>query len=337
MALAEAIKSAGGSTCFVSRSVPPHLRDLARQSGHDCARLDGISDVADDGNTGPWSPRVQAEDAAATRKALADEHWDWLVFDHYRLSEPAESALRPTAGAILAIDDFADRVHDCDVLLDQNLWPDMDNRYRMRVSLACRQLLGPEYALLRSEIRSRRAAASPRSGLVRRIMVSLGGADPDNVTSRVIDALRGLGPGHVQVDVVIGASHSSADAIRAQCRDAGFQLHVQTARMPDLMLAADLAIGAGGSSTWEFCCLGLPSLAVPVVEHQVAAVRHLIGLGILLAGASDVAVGAVDTKTILGTLAAPGRLAACAQRSFELVDGNGVQRVAEHLGGTRGL
>jgi len=150
-------------------------------------------------------------------QALADSHWDWLVVDHYALDVHWESALRPAAQKILVIDDIADRVHDCDVLLDQNFYTNMNARYTDKVPESCQLLLGPRYALLREEFRQQREQASPRKGPVQHILIFFGGVDADNYTGHTIQALHDIGVSGIHVDVVIDVQHPKRESIEASC------------------------------------------------------------------------------------------------------------------------
>jgi UDP-2,4-diacetamido-2,4,6-trideoxy-beta-L-altropyranose hydrolase len=131
----------------------------------------------------------------------------------------------------------------------------METRYIGKVPNHCRLLLGPRYALLRDEFRRLRDEVKPRTGPVKWILVFFGGMDVDNFTGKALQALVNLGHEDLQVDVVIGAQHPAREAIEATCDRYGYQCHVQTSNMAELMARADLAIGAGGSASWERCCL----------------------------------------------------------------------------------
>jgi UDP-2,4-diacetamido-2,4,6-trideoxy-beta-L-altropyranose hydrolase len=205
-----------------------------------------------------------------------------LVVDHYALDASWESILRQTVKNILVIDDIADRQHDCDILLDQNFYADMDMRYSGKVPEHCRLLLGPRYALLRDEFRQLHQQVKPRTGPVKRIFVFFGGVDIDNFTGRAIDALVDLDMNGFHVDVVIGAVHPYREQIQAACAEHRFTCYVQTNRMAELMAAADLAIGAGGSVTWERCCLGLPSIVLVLGENQSRGAIDLDAAGVAI-------------------------------------------------------
>lgn len=246
---------------------------------------------------------------------------DWLVVDHYSLDAAWESRMRQKAAKILAIDDLADRPHDCDVLLDQNWFPDAGQRYAGRVPARCRMLLGPRYALLRPEFS--RTGKRQRDGKVHRVLVSMGGMDPGNETSKSIQLLKGRG---VAVDVAVGEANPHRDEIARQCAQAGFEFHLQPSNMAQLMAAADLAIGAGGTTTWERCCLGLPTLQVAIAPNQEAPTRALAEAGLVTyAGRS------LTEHALLQVLGNSEMLKEQSRRVAELVDGLGARRVAAAL------
>ena len=179
---------------FVSRHMPSHFRDLLRDRGYEFADVGGVpaSAATGAGDHAPWLGTTQAGDAAGTILALSDRAWDWLVVDHYALDAEWEGRLRPSVRGILIIDDIADRRHDCDILLDQNRFADMETRYAGKVPPHCQLLLGPRYALLRREFSRLRACLEPRSGAVRRVLIFCGGVDAENVTETAVEALAGL-------------------------------------------------------------------------------------------------------------------------------------------------
>lgn len=229
-----------------------------------------------------WLGTSQECDAQDTAQALSDQTWDWLIVDHYALDMRWELMLRSAVKNIFVIDDIADRVHDCDVLLDQNFYADMDARYIGKIPQHAKLLLGPRYVLLRDEFRELRAIAKPRTGPVKRILVFFGGIDINNYTGLAIAALANIGRDDFRVDVVIGAQHPEQRRIEKACADHAFVCHIQTNQMAKLMLAADLSIGAGGSAIWERCSLGVPTIVLVLADNQRKAANDLNNAGILL-------------------------------------------------------
>lgn len=336
LTLANTLKQHGAQVRFVSRHIPEHLRNMLNTQGHGFAPLSGIQDkeVIGELSHAHWLGVSQDQDAIDTSHALSDQTWDWLIVDHYALNTLWETVLRNVAKRILVIDDIADRQHDCDVLLDQNLYIDMHTRYVGKIPVHCRLLLGPRYALLREEFRRMREQVNPRTGPVKRILVSFGGVDRDNHTSRAIQALANISNSDFHVDVVIGIQHPQREQVESECAKHGFACHMQTKRMAELMATADLAIGAGGSASWERCCLGLPALVVSLADNQINIARALGLFGACIYMGSLETVSALQIRNAtIDLFQHQGHLKSLSEKSYSLVDGLGVDRLCQTLSG----
>ncbi|OIR19130.1 UDP-2,4-diacetamido-2,4,6-trideoxy-beta-L-altropyranose hydrolase [mine drainage metagenome] len=339
LTLADALKERGAHTRFVSRHLPEHLRSKLVDNGHGFVLLENAHDnvAVDELAHAHWLGVSQTQDAADSIQALSDRHWDWIVVDHYALDSRWESRLRKSADKILAIDDIADRKHDCDVLLDQNLYADMETRYGGKVPAQCQQLLGPRFALLRDEFRKLHKQVKSRSGAVKRVMVFFGGMDADNYTGHAIEALAQLEIPGVHVDVVIGAQHPSRQQIEKECAQCGFDCHVQSDRMAELMAAADLAIGAGGAATWERCCLGLPTLALCTADNQQKQLIDAAQQGLLyspeIAGDPMQVIG----RHVLALIENGHLRHHISDKGMQTVDGCGVSRTLTNMGCFNGM
>lgn len=334
MTLAKELQRHGVQIRFVSRDLPQYLREMLENRGMEFASLesDAATYSAGDLAHSNWLNASQEQDAQATKQALSGREWDWLIVDHYALDARWESILRSSAGHIMVIDDLADRHHDCDVLLDQNLYAEMQERYVGKVPTLCRQLLGPRYALLRDEFRESRKQAKQRTGPVKRILIFFGGMDVDNYTGRAIEALAMQEVGVWQVDVVIGMQHPCREQIEKLCKSHGYHCHVQTTRMAELMVHADLSIGAGGSAMWERCCLGLPALSVCVADNQRRQIEDAAEQGLIysVSGDSDLTS---SLRCHIGSIVENEPLRRLISRiAMQEVDGVGVSRVAAALG-----
>ncbi len=317
LALADSLKARGVATHFISREQPGHLCELIEAKGHALTRLP--AQAADS--------RLDAEHSAAAF-AMAD----WLVVDHYGLDATWERALRARARRLLVIDDLADRPHDCDLLLDQNLQPEAHARYAALLPAGCATLFGPRHALLRPQFAANRATPRERRA-VRRLLVFFGGADAGGETLKALAALARLEGTPPAVDVVIGQANPHRAAIERACQALpAARLHCQVEDMAALMAAADLAIGAGGTAAWERCCLGLPCLTLAIAENQYAPAAALAEAGgQLYLGASAQVPEAALAQALAVTLALPELRAHLSRRGMELVDGRGVERVANRL------
>lgn len=276
LTLAGTLREQGLLASFVCREHPGHLCDFIAAQGFPVGRLPmPAAALLPEAGAGyaAWLGGSWTDDAAQTRAVIEQSGTrpQWVVVDHYGLDARWESELRASAERIMVIDDLADRPHDADLLLDQNLYPGMGSRYAGLVKADCIQLLGPGHALLRPEFTEARAHLRSRDGSIRRILVFFGGSDATNETGKALDAMAMLDMAGVDVDVVVGAANPRREQLATRC--AGLprlRFHCQVPHMGELMSAADLSLGAGGSTTWERCATGLPSLVIAVADNQVA-------------------------------------------------------------------
>lgn len=335
LTLADALKQSGGKSRFISRQLPEHLRGMLVANGHEFVLLNSAENDAkvDELVHAHWLGVSQAQDAADSIQVLSDVDWDWLVVDHYALDFRWEFALRQAARKILVIDDLADRQHDCDVLLDQNLYADMGRRYSEKVPSHCLLLLGPAYALLRDEFRQLHEQTKPRNRSVRCVLVFFGGVDADNYTGRAIEALSEIDISDLHIDVVIGAQHPCRELIKAACARHGFVCHIQTDKMAELMAAADLAIGAGGATTWERCCLGLPTLTICTADNQQKQVADAAREGLLYSPEIQGDLNQTIRRHTSALIENSYLRQFISRNSMQLVNGLGVSRVIASLVG----
>ncbi len=284
LTLAGIMRDRGAEVLFVCRDLPGKLCQFVEERGFRMQQLPRpmLDDQEGWQVTGSGlSPEVDLQaDADGTAAILSAESkcntnrgMDLLVVDHYALDAGWEEKIRPWAGRIMAIDDLADRRHDCDILLDQNYYDNLGDRYESLLPDHCVRLLGPQYALLRPEFHRERQRLRKRDGIVRQMLVFFGGSDPSNETGKALQAIQLRGKAGIAVDVVVGAVNPHQDQIRRLCsRIPGASFHCQTDNMAELMAGADLAIGAGGTAMWERCYLGLPSLVVIIADNQLQPV-----------------------------------------------------------------
>ncbi len=334
LTLADALKERGDSSRFLSRNLPEHLRGLLDSRGHALLPLGPGDGVVDGGLAhSEWLGTSQQADAEACLEALHDLPCDWLVVDHYALDERWETPLRQRAKNIFVIDDLADRNHDCDLLLDQNLHSESPARYEGRTPKGCRMLMGPRHALLRREFGSQREAVSAREGTVQRLLVFFGGIDERNFTGKTLEAISLIARQDLKVDVVIGAIHPFRDEIQSACSSLGLCCHVETSRIAELMAAADLSIGAGGTAVWERMSLGVPTFAIPTADNQIRQLQDLAILGLVYSPQIENPGPDSIRAHLLGLLENPALIQAISRAALRTVDGGGVERVLGCLEG----
>lgn len=341
LTLAESLKAQGVTSHFICREHPGHLIDFIRGKGHVTHPLPLSPRV----NSQPESPALahaewlgatQIEDAELCAKILQPLHPDWLVVDHYALDSRWESALKPHADQLMVIDDLADRAHDCDLLLDQTFGRDTAD-YKPRVPTQCDLLCGAQFSLLRPEFAVARAESlRGRTGRhLKHLLISMGGVDKDNVTTKVLNALQSIPPppdGKVQV--VMGSTAPWLAEVKKQALNMRWptEVIVNTDNMARLMTDCDLAIGAAGATSWERCCLGLPCIMLVLAENQQTIARGLAAAGAVRVLDKGGSIEEQLPRLLQELMDCPERLAAMSQRAADIVDGSGSLEVIRHMG-----
>lgn len=343
LTLADALTAKGAQCHFICREHPGHLIDFIRNKGHVVSVLP-VARMEEAGveTNGPvtastphaaWLGATQTQDAEACAPMLAALRPDWLIVDHYALDATWERALAPHCAKLMVIDDLADRPHVCDLLLDQTYGRD-EADYRQQVPATCRLLCGAQYALLRPEFAALRPYSLQRRAqpALRELLITMGGVDKDNAAGAVLEALRTCPlPTDCRVTVVMGATAPWLEAVEtlAQAMPWPTRVLVGVSDMAQLMADSDLAIGAAGATTWERCCLGLPTIAVALADNQRMALRVLQGGGILMGSDLD------EIAKNISSITTPGmskklmkNYSLCSSR---LVDGQGAIRVVAEV------
>jgi UDP-2,4-diacetamido-2,4,6-trideoxy-beta-L-altropyranose hydrolase len=260
--------------------------------------------------------------------AIGAEAFDAIVFDHYGLSSRDHRAIgqgRP----VLVIDDLADRPLGADIVLDSGPARSAQD-YEGLLPEAARLLLGPNFAPVRPEFAAlRETALAWRGEPVQRILVAMGLTDVGGITARIVERLR-LRVGETGLDVVLGAGAPSLPGLtKVARRDPRLAIHVDTPHMARLTAEADIAVGGAGSSSWERCTLGLPTLQVILAENQRAAAEALAARGAALV--VDAAADGFDAhfdRGLTRLLIDDELRRTLAARSSELCDGQGAARTA---------
>jgi len=261
--------------------------------------------------------------------------FDWIVVDDYTLDVNWESKMRDVAARILVIDDFADRPHDCDILLDQVAFR-TERDYAGLVSKATKLLVGPRYVLLRPRFAELRQLMTPRlSGSApRTLYVSMGGTDPHGRIAGVLGAVDRLPVEQaMRVQIVVssatgqlGPLQAAASVMRSEWR-----LHVDESDVAELMAGSDLAVSAGGMTSYELACLGIPALIIPATEIEAAVAEELARWSdiVVIRGPYDDLEDAVreGLEGLLATVADGADLLGPAEH----LDGRGLERVLDAM------
>jgi UDP-2,4-diacetamido-2,4,6-trideoxy-beta-L-altropyranose hydrolase len=319
LALAHAWRDSGGHAAFLMAKPPAVLRDRLLKESFQVIELSSEPGSVDDAN----STVHRARSLAAS----------WIVVDGYHFGTDYQARLKSAGHKILFLDDYGHAsCYAADVVLNQNLSA-CESFYADR-NTSTQLLLGTRYCLLRPEFLSWQNWNRKIVSRAHRILVTLGGTDPANLTGNVIRALALIGDSKIEAAVAIGGSNENLDSLRKIADETGLKINIyhDAPNMPDLMAWADVAVSAAGTTCWEMCFLGLPALLIAVAENQIPIARELSHAGgaIDLGEAGDVSVDdlAAELKRLLESKA---RREQISLNCHTILDGKGASRVVSVL------
>jgi UDP-2,4-diacetamido-2,4,6-trideoxy-beta-L-altropyranose hydrolase len=323
IALGQAWQDTGGRVIFLCAQVTPPLEQRIFDENFQLEKLATIP--------GDWDD-FAATSAAITRHVSGGQSVA-VALDGYHFDANFQLGLRETGCRLLVVDDYGhcDHYH-ADWVLNQNISA-CEELYSNR-ALGARLLLGPKFALLRREFMAKRGSAHIVADKARKLLVTLGGADADNVTKKVIDASAGTG---LEVRVAVGGSNPHLPSLREAVEEVSrgatkVDLVVNSNDMPQLMAWADMAVAAAGSTSWELAFSGLPTLFIILADNQAGNAREMErrGFGLCLGEHSE--FDQQRFRDSVSRLAADRPLRAdFASCGIQMVDGRGAARVARAL------
>jgi UDP-2,4-diacetamido-2,4,6-trideoxy-beta-L-altropyranose hydrolase len=319
LALAQAWQDVGGQADFVMAEGAASLRDRLHSEGMNVVQLPTQPGSKDDAN------RTAA--LARRREAVL------LVVDGYHFGGSYQKQIKDTGLRLLFIDDYGHAdFYYADFILNQNIYaheeiyPDRDSDSKL--------LLGTRYALLRREFLKWQNWGREIPDVARKVLVTLGGGDPDNATLKVIQALQQAQIDGLEIVVVVGGSNPHKDILAdvAQRSSASIDLKSNVMDMPALMAWADVAVSAGGSTSWELAFMGLPTLILYFAENQrpIADGLDQADVAINLGEYSSVPVKELQ-ESIIELIKDPIKRSDMVQKGRVLVEGDGSTRVVEAI------
>lgn len=347
LTLAEALKERGDEVEFICRAHEGHLLGHVEKRGFKTHALpqglnhSGFGEkITADGLPETemlygrdWLGSSQQQDVALCHPILEEIKPDWLIVDHYSLDKTWQASLTGCYDKLMVIDDLANRAHQCDLLLDQTYGRKAE-AYEGLVPKKAQLLLGSEYALLRPEFAAWRDYSLQRrvNPEFKKLLITMGGVDPDNVTGDLLKVLETTSlPKELEITVVMGVTAPHLEKVKhqAELMPHKTRVSVNVSNMAEMMANADLAIGAAGATTWERCCLGLPSFIVVLAENQ----REIAGL--LSERLATIAIGKKCLKESVNLLETmtKKRLLGLSRNAAKIVDGQGIGRVVQSIRG----
>lgn len=282
LSLAEYLHNYGAECSFITRYIDTDFNETIHAYGFSTTTLSDHSLISGCDVFGcsdetllslSWREDVEKTVAAINSTGIKP---DWLIVDHYSLDINWESALRTFVNNIMVVDDLANRVHDCDILLDQNYYANMNSRYDGLVPSYCKKFLGPQYLLLRNEFKNAYLKRQKVNVSIERIFMFFGTCDASHVTLKALRALSYLDDRGITVDVIIGKGNIDKKEIERLIKSLPHvSYHYNVMNIAELMARSDLVVIAAGGCIWEACYLNLPVIAIITAQNQFEAVSTL--------------------------------------------------------------
>jgi len=281
LTLAQALKENGVNVEFICRKHEGNLIDKIRSNGFIVHELEIFEETEVDSRLAHshWLGATQRQDADDCIDIIKADKSDWLIVDHYSLDEQWQKRLRPYCEKLMVIDDLADRKHQCDILLDQN-YGRSPKDYEAFISESTKLLMGAQYSLLRPEFEQWRQYSLDRrkEANFKSLLLNMGGTDPDNITEKVVERLRTANlPKDIVITIVMGKTAPHLQSVKSCASKLPYrsEVKVDVDNMAEVMANSDIAIGASGSTTWERCCLGVPTIQLITAYNQKFVAQQL--------------------------------------------------------------
>jgi UDP-2,4-diacetamido-2,4,6-trideoxy-beta-L-altropyranose hydrolase len=324
LALAQAWQDWGGKATFISKCESHYLRQKLINERMDFIAIE--------------KSHPDPNDLASIMKILHEiskketKNTSWVVIDGYHFDSDYQKNLKKAGYNILWIDDYGHSAqYWADLILNQNISAD-ELLYRNRKPYT-KLLLGTRYTLLRREFKEWQGWKRKIPDIAHKVLVTLGGSDPFNVTLKVIQALKKVDVPELKAIIVVGAANSNLTSLELAVADhSNFQLVINPSNMPGLMAWADIAVSAGGSTCWEMALLGLPNVIIHYAENQrpISEKLHEKGAALSL-GWNHVLPVACIAQNIERILIDSELRRTLSTNSRRLVDGSGSKRVCNEI------
>lgn len=339
LVIADALRERGHQCLFVTQPFLPKFIKQINDRKHEVIILQ--NDVSDmDESTlcddyVKWLGRSVARDAFETSEVFKREKPDIIIADHYAIEATWTKIVTDSKIKTVIIDDLANREHFCDILIDQNFGR-VPEQYAALVSQKTKTFAGAKYIFIKDDFKKDREAVQLNrlNRMPKCLNVCMGGMDKDNATYQVLETVTKLD--YYQnwtIDVVLRSSSPNAkmlrDYVKNQKRD--IHLHLDAENMASLFSKADLAIGAGGVTLWERCCMGLPTVLLTIADNQVPAALAMRGAGALIY-AGDIRHQNWEyqlSKKLKNLARNTDKIHEMSRKAFDICDGNGLDRVCD--------
>ncbi len=282
--LANLLKSKYSDITFICRKLSGSISNRILSYGFKLIELPRQikrnSEIQNIQNENVWLNVSYIKDVKETISVIKDYKVNWLIIDHYGIDFQWQKQIRKKVNRIMVIDDLANRIHDCDILLDQNYVNNINNRYSKKVPDNCNLLLGPKYALLSKDYKDSKTFSRNFKRSRRHILLFFGGSDSQNLTTRILNILLTIEQNLMSVNIVINKNNHQYDRLCKIIEDYNnVIIHTNLPSLSGLIKKSDFAIGSGGVNLLERCVYGLPSIVITTADNQKESSKSLNDIG----------------------------------------------------------
>ena len=323
LTLANFLKKKGLFTAFICKETEGNLFDVILKHKHNLVVLSNNK------------KNIWEDDAQEIIDKIKDfnSSKDWMVVDHYFLNKDWETRISSKLYKLFIIDDLCDRPHYGNILLNQNYLPGIRSQYKKILSSKTKILLGPKYALLSPEYKAtRKLIKINKKKKLQRVIIFFGASDDKEQTIKCLSILSKLNLKLLKIDIVIGLANKKKKLIE-EITDKidNATLHVQIPSLCNLMKNADLYLGSGGTTTWERCCLGLPSIVISTSGNQVRQNEYLFKKGVIKYLGKAESVSEENIRTALLMFAEGYDSTKMSKKALKITNGNGAELVSKEF------
>ena len=336
LALSVEARRRGWNCCFVLRDPSKSIIDVILGSGSEVrVIITKTSSQVSKLNKlihSDWLNTSQSNDANESLNFIIDYKPNWIIVDHYAIDSTWATIVKKHVPKILVIDDLGDRNLVCDILLDQNLGAS-SAKYAGKVPRNCKLLLGPRFALLRSEFREWRESSleGRKNRNVENILITMGGVDAENYTLQILKEIKkSKYAKKLVLKVITGGAYPHTNSLKEFVNSSGLTVSVapNVKNMAEIMSKSDLCFGAAGSTSWERCCLGLPTITFAIANNQREIADQLSQRNVAIY--SDLSNLKLDFEQFFD-MSGKELQRALSTNSSQICDGLGVSRVLAEL------
>lgn len=318
MAIVEEWMARGGRCAWLTTE-PSALATIA-------SRWDDLRVVPFDGTSGG------SDDARATCELAEKLDAHWVLADLFHFSPAYFSALRNDDVRWMIVSDEPLNVNDRISAILSTGPQAVPEQYSGR-DANCGLLFKLDYALIRSDIRTAGAHRNARQNPPRRVLITFGGSDPQDLTWRTLRALsQGLPGSDIRWRVILGPGY------RGQCAEdiedlenLSVELVRGASNMGEHYAWADLVICGANTTLWEALYFGLPAVTIPAAANQQPVFDALADCAAVKRVADPDAEFAQWMAEAMCEVPARFDWAAASAAASQLVDGKGVARVVDYL------